>query len=52
MEQEGTWEEYGTPGTTTLSMVDVEVAIVRLELFWLDTEFRAQYLDSTDCYAS
>jgi hypothetical protein len=46
-----TWVEYGSPGTTTLSMIDVEVAIVRLELFWLDTEFRTQYLDGSECCA-
>ncbi len=34
--EEGTWVEYGTPGTTTLSHEDIERAIARLEQFWYD----------------
>ena len=42
MEQEGTWEVYGTPGTTTMSHDDIERAIARLARLWDEAEARAQ----------
>jgi hypothetical protein len=52
MEQEGTWEEYGTPGTTTLSHDDIERAIARLARLWDEAEARTQpYKDFDGCGA-
>jgi hypothetical protein len=57
--REGTWQEYGTPGTTTLSHDDIELAITRLEQLWDDAVSLAQPyadissdLDGCDCLAS
>jgi hypothetical protein len=40
--QEGTWEEYGTPGTTLLDHDDIERAIRQLERLWDETAPQAQ----------
>jgi hypothetical protein len=45
---EDTWVEYGTPGTTVLSLDDIDLAISRLEWLWEDATARARaYLKVT-----
>ncbi len=53
--QDGTWVEYGTPDTPTLSHDEIEHAIARLDRFWADAFVWARLYatthDGRDCSA-